>query len=76
MTTKKEMILSCFKYKAVLSEDGQHCYVVDPDGVVRGKNLTPQQALDLRYELYEQEIDARNRRADRNQNARQLTLDF
>ena len=34
------LILSSFKYKAVISDDGRHCKVIDPDGVVRGENLT------------------------------------
>lgn len=71
-----ELILSCFKYKAILSDDGIHCKVVDPDGVIRGENLTTQQALDLRYKLYEQEIDTKNRRADLKKSAIQLTLNF
>lgn len=73
--TMNEMILSCFKYKAVISDDGLHCKVIDPDGVVRGENLTTQQALDLRYELYEREVDAHNRRAELKQ-PKQLTLNF
>lgn len=56
--------LSCWKYKAVISDDGHHCKVIDPDGVVRGENLTTQQALDLLCELYEKEIVEHNRRAD------------
>lgn len=72
----RDLILSCFKYKAVISDDGRHCKVIDPDGVVRGENLTTQQALDLRYELYEKEIDEHNRRADRQRTARQLSFDF
>lgn len=71
-----ELILSCFKYKAILSDDGIHCKVVDPDGVIRGENLTTQQALDLRYKLYEQEIDTKNKRADLKKSAIQLTLNF
>ena len=71
-----QLILSCFKYKAILSDDGIHCKVVDPDGVIRGENLTTQQALDLRYKLYEQEIDAKNKRADLKKSAIQLTLNF
>lgn len=71
-----EQILSCFKYKAVLSDDGIHCKVIDPDGVVRGENLTIQQALDLRYELYAKEVDEHNARAERNQGVKQLMFDF
>lgn len=73
--TMSDMILSCFKYKAVISDDGLHCKVIDPDGVVRGENLTTQQALDLRYELYEREVDAHNRHAELKQ-PEQLTLNF
>lgn len=69
-------IHGAFKYKAVLSDDGRHCKVIDPDGVVRGENLTIQQALDLRYELYAAEVDEHNRKAKRNKGVKQLTFDF
>lgn len=65
-----------FKYKAILSDDGRHCKVIDPDGVVRGENLTTNQALDLRYELYAAYIDEHNRKAERNKGTKQLTLNF
>ena len=65
-----------FKYKVIISDDGRHCKVIDPDGVVRGENLTTSQALDLRYDLYAAEIDEHNRKAERNQGTKQLTLDF
>lgn len=71
-----DMILSCFKYKAILSDDGHHCKVIYPDGVVRGENLTTQQALDLRYELYAREIDEHNRKAELHRHARELSLEF
>ena len=69
-------IHGAFKYKAVLSDDGRHCKVIDPDGVVRGENLTTNQALDLRYELYAAEVDEHNRKAERNKGVKQLTFDF
>lgn len=69
-------IKGAFKYKAVLSDDGRHCKVIDPDGVVRGENLTIQQALDLRYELYAAEVDEHNRKAERNKGVKQLAFDF
>ena len=59
-----DIIISCWKYKAVFSNDGRHCKVIDPDGVVRGENLTTQQAIDLLCELYVKEIVEHNRRAD------------
>lgn len=65
-----------FKYKVIISDDGCHCKVIDPDGVVRGENLTPQQAFDLRYKLYEAEIDEHNRKAERNHGAKQLLINW
>ena len=76
MNWDKIALHGAFKYKVIISDDGRHCKVIDADGVVRGENLTTSQALDLRYDLYAAEIDEHNRKAERNQGMKQLTLDF
>ena len=76
MNWDKIALHGAFKYKVIISDDGRHCKVIDPDGVVGGENLTTSQALDLRYDLYAAEIDEHNRKAERNQGTKQLTLDF
>jgi len=76
MNWDKIALHGAFKYKVIISDDSRHCKVIDPDGLVRGENLTTSQALNLRYELYAAEIDEHNRKAERNQGMKQLTFDF
>lgn len=76
MDWDKIQLHGAFKYKVIISDDGKHCKVIDPDGVVRGENLTTNQAFDMRYDLYAAEIDEHNRKAERHQGNKQLTLDF